>query len=383
MRDARIGPGQNLLKYTLEKHCMTPAAPTATWRRVCEDHFSRLIEDLEQQVESEVESRVTVATEAAIRGAVADATGESRRALAEELNQAVRRLRQSDNVDDLYGTLLDVTLIFCDQAAIFSINQSVAHAECMRRLTSVASGEDRGATSLPALEFSITEAAAFSTAVETRDPVIAMSAASEVSDALVRLFEHKADDRVYLFPLVANECVTSVFYASGNVQAPSLELLSEVAGLRLQNLTAAVPEPAAPVAQPPAQALVTISGTGNQPSAGDEPTASKEEKSSEPRNAWWDLSRQDQQLHLAAQRFARVQVAEMRLTNPDAVRSGRTARNLYLALQPQIDAAREKFGEKHITLSPSMVDYLHLELVRSLADDDPSLLGSDYPGPLA
>ena len=104
---------------------MTPAAPTATWRRVCEEYFSRLIEDLEQQVESEVESRVTAAVDAAVRGAVADATSESRRALAEELNQAVRRLRQAANVDDLYSTLLDVTLPFCEQAAVFSIHEKM------------------------------------------------------------------------------------------------------------------------------------------------------------------------------------------------------------------------------------------------------------------
>src|ERR1700730_13361947 len=267
---------------------MTPAAPTATWRRVCEDYFSRLIEDLEQQVESEVESRVTAAVEAAVRGAVADATSESRRALAEGLNQAVRRLRQSKNADDLYATLLDVTLSFCEQAAVFSIHQSAARAECMRRVTAVESGEERGAASLPALEFPLTEAAEFSTASETRDPVIAMSAPAEVSDALVRLFEHKADERVYLFPLVTDEGVASVFYASGNVQAPPLELLSEVAGLQLHNLTAALPEPAAPVTQSPEQALVAISGIGNQPAAEGEATTSKQEKSSEPRNAWWD-----------------------------------------------------------------------------------------------
>lgn len=365
---------------------MTPAAPTATWRRVCEEYFSRLIEDLEQQVESEVESRVTAAVEAAVRGAVADATGESRRALAEELNQAVRRVRQSANADDLYATLLDVTLPFCEQAAVFSIQQNVAHAERMRRVTAVEPGEERGAASLPALEFPISEAAAFSTAIETRDPVIAMSAPSEVSDALVRLFEHKADERVYLFPLVTDGVIASLFYASGNVQPPPLELLSEVAGLQLQNLTAALPEAAvvqAPADAVPAEAFVTISGAWNQDATESGANAAREEKPGQPRNAWWDLSRQDQHLHLAAQRFARVQVAEMRLTRPDAVRSGRTARNLYLALQPQIDAAREKFHEKHIATSPSMVDYLHLELVRSLADDNPSLLGSDYPGPLA
>jgi len=29
-----------------------------------------------------------------------------------------------------------------------------------------------------------------------------------------------------------------------------------------------------------------------------------------------------------------------------------------------------------------MVDYLHLELLRTLANDDSDLLGKDYPGPL-
>ena len=74
---------------------MTPAAPTASWRKVCEEHFARLVEDLEQHVDSEVESRVSTAIEAALRGAVTDAVAGSRRALAEELNQGIRRLRRS------------------------------------------------------------------------------------------------------------------------------------------------------------------------------------------------------------------------------------------------------------------------------------------------
>ena len=86
-------------------------------------------------------------------------------------------------------------------------------------------------------------------------------------------------------------------------------------------------------------------------------------------------------MHLAAQRFARVQVAEMRLGKPDALRFGREARNIYAALQAPIDAARQGFRERHMT-APTMVDYLHLEMVRSLADDDAILLGPNYPGPL-
>jgi len=49
-----------------------------------------------------------------------------------------------------------------------------------------------------------------------------------------------------------------------------------------------------------------------------------------PSNSGWDhLSPEDRQIHLRAQRFARVQVAEMRLYHSDAVQAGRTRGNLY------------------------------------------------------
>jgi hypothetical protein len=375
---------------------MTPAAPTATWRKVCEEYFSRLIEDLEQQVESEVETRVSAAINAAIRGAVADAAGESRRALAEELNQSVRRLRKASSADDLYSVLLDVTIPFCDQAAIFSIHEKGARAERMRRPAVIPPGENAVAESLPALEFPVSDAAAFSTAIDTRDPVVAMSTPAEVSESLVRLFGHKPEERVYLFPLVANETVSGIFYAVGTVQAPPLELLSEVSGLQLhafaieetqRQAAASVAEAKALAAeQKSADALVTLSETLGKPAEAAVSSAAETPKlkpdTPKPHKEWWNLTREEQQLHLAAQRFARVQVAEMRLLRADAVRSGRAERDIYGALKPPIDDAREKFKEKHMTGSPTMVDYLHLELVRSLANDDPILLGPTYPGPL-
>lgn len=365
---------------------MTPSAPTATWRRVCEEYFSRLIEDLEQQVESEVESRVTAAIDAAVRGAVADAASESRRALAEELNQAVRRLRQAANTDDLYAVLLDVTVPFCEQAAVFSIHEKVARAERMRRPAEVHAGENGAAASLPALEFPVSEAAAFSTAIDTRDPVIAMSTPAEVSGPLVDLFGHKPDERVYLFPLHGGEAATALFYAAGHLQAPPLELLSEVAGLQLYLWSAAAAAPAlAAQSEPklPDELVIISTSLAKPPDSGNAAAAAAPAVAYALRQhtEWWNLSREEQQAHLAAQRFARVQVAEMRLGKPDALRSGREARNIYAPLQAQIDAARQKFREKHMN-APTMVDYLHLELVRSLADDDAILLGPTYPGPL-
>ncbi len=370
---------------------MTPAAPNATWRRVCEEYFSRLIEDLEQGVESEVESRVTAAMEAAIRGAVTDAMSESRRALAEELNQAVRRLRQAIDIDDLNSILLDVTAPFCEQAVVFSIDEKSARAERMRRPAQTSSGEGGAAASLPALAFPISDAAAFATVIDTRDPVVAMSTPAEVSPKLVALFGHKPDERVYLFPLATGGAVAGIFYAGGRVQAPPLEMLCEVAGLRLHAL-AQVPAAAVVITNAPGffptpvlpklpDPLVGISGClSQQPAAA--VARAPENNTARQHKEWWDLSRQEQQLHLAAQRFARVQVAEMRLATAEAFRSGRAARDIYGALKQPIEEARQQFREKHMTVSPTMVDYLHLEMVRSLADDDANMLGPNYPGPL-
>jgi hypothetical protein len=40
------------------------------------------------------------------------------------------------------------------------------------------------------------------------------------------------------------------------------------------------------------------------------------------------------------------------------------------------------FQQKFLSTSPSMVDYVHLELLRTLANNDAALFGPDYPGPL-
>jgi len=355
---------------------MTPAAPTAYWRKLCEENFSRLIEDLEQQVEAEVKSRVAAILQRTTPGPAPDALAESRRALAEELNQAVRRLRKTSGREDLYSVLLDVTVPFCDQAALFSVQDKRVSAERIRRHAGAPAGPS-GAERLPRLEIGTAQAAAFATAIDTGDPVVAMSAPGEISDALVRLFGHKPNERIHLFPLLMNDMVTGVLYATGRVQAQVLELLSGVAGLQCHIFTLASDRPAAPrTSQRPPDQMVTIAGPPPNGSPAEKPINAGQHQE------WRALSRREQNLHLAAQRFARVQVAEMRLSSLDVVRSASETRDIYGALKSPIDAARAEFREKHMTSSPTMVDYLHLELVRSLANDDAILLGPNYPGPL-
>ena len=68
------------------------------------------------------------------------------------------------------------------------------------------------------------------------------------------------------------------------------------------------------------------------------------------------------------------------LVQTDAVDAGRSQGNLYSRLQSQIDAARESYRKEFA--SGDIPDYLHLEIVKTLANNDATTLGSDYPGSL-
>ncbi len=88
-------------------------------------------------------------------------------------------------------------------------------------------------------------------------------------------------------------------------------------------------------------------------------------------------------LEASARRFAKVKTAEIQLYQAAAVKAGRAARNLYGALKPHIDEARESFRQRYLLNGSRVADYLHCEFVRALANDDATLLGPEYPGPLA
>lgn len=76
-----------------------------------------------------------------------------------------------------------------------------------------------------------------------------------------------------------------------------------------------------------------------------------------------------------ARRYARLLVSEIKLYNEAAVRLGRQMRDLAQRLRPEIDRARRLYDER---VSPALAarnTYFQQELVQTLADGDPSLLG--------
>jgi hypothetical protein len=296
-------------------------------RRLLEDRIARISDDLD-----------VLFTESRDR---------ARREHAEQLNQAVRRLRIAGDPEELCGTLENAAALFANGTLLLRVNGDEASNDVVQA--------------------PLASAPALAAAIDSREPQTTALVESQIGPELIDFLEASADTRLSIFPIDTGNQVRALLCAWGNPQSAALELLAQFAGA-IWNETAPDPE-SEPEFEPepaPASNLISIA-----PAPSPKPAAT-----------WESLPPDEQQIHLRAQRFARVHVAEMRLYEADAVQRGRSYRDLYDALRERIDAARQSFEEEFFANCPSMVDYLHLELVHTLANDDQNLLGTDYPGPL-
>jgi chemotaxis protein histidine kinase CheA len=78
----------------------------------------------------------------------------------------------------------------------------------------------------------------------------------------------------------------------------------------------------------------------------------------------------------SARRYARLLVSEIKLYNEAAVRAGRQQRDLLRRLRPEIDRARRLYEERISAAVGARGAYFQQELVQTLADGDPALLGN-------
>lgn len=257
---------------------------------------------------------------------LAERTDSAWRNRLSRLSQAARRLRTFDGETQWSRALVETTEGFCRRAALFNVNQQFLEFRAARNI--VVDGSPR---------IRLASAGAFASAVESKDTVIALRTRGELSESIANLVGEAPGQRFHLFPLSTRDRVAAVLYADSDepsVETSALELIASIGGAVLDGLRTD---------------LSQISGP-------------------------------DQDLGVRAQRFARVQAAEMRLYKAEAVKEGRADRDLYGHLREEIDASREAYRREYLT--GSMPDYLHLELVRTLANDDEEVLGPEYPGPL-
>ena len=93
---------------------------------------------------------------------------------------------------------------------------------------------------------------------------------------------------------------------------------------------------------------------------------------------WLVFLPEDADVHRKAQRFARLLVDEIKLYNQAKVAEGRRNKDLYDRLKEDIDKSRGTFQKRYGSTVAASGDYFQNELVRSLAEDDLSIMGPNF-----
>src|SRR6185312_5453559 len=209
--------------------------------------------------------------------------------LIQELNQLLRRLRHYQTEAEWVSCVLSGAGQFIERVAIFSVQNGVVRLRGQQKFDFP---ED--------LSFSLDSAGAFGSAVETKNPV----------------------DRAHIIPLTNGTRVTALIFAADvdNIDLNALELIASFGSLVLERQSnASLHAQIAPLVSKAAKPDLDDEGGA---------VATKRFPASLP--GWAELSETQRNLHVRAQRFSRVTVAELQLARPEACRAGRDQANLYV-----------------------------------------------------
>jgi hypothetical protein len=230
----------------------------------------------------------------------------------------------------------------------------------------------------------------------------------DMDPRFVDQFGSPADEQILMLPLLLKDKVAAIIYADNGLDASrhldsaSIELLvvATSAWLELTSARKQVPREAgtysdtAP-APPPVQTVSSF----NDPFASHTPkhrvavaaapayepqavaqadVVSLAQAGDAPKSPPAGLNEEDAETHRKAQRFARLLVDEIKLYNQAKVAEGRKNKDLYDRLKEDIDKSRSTYRKRYGNTVAAGTDYFQAELVRSLAEDDISIMGANF-----
>lgn len=323
---------------------------------------------------------------------------------------SVRNLIVATVPEQVFATLAEEAEQMGVRAAVFEIRGKAAWGAAARGFGSQLSDKTFRALVVPLNKDNV-----FRQAYETGGHVDATVDQLKKTKNILDKFMPNTDDPIFLLPIRSAGSVSAIFYAdpggrSKDLPSDAMKIISEFAGAQLDRLMALSGgfagaaaagkevEEAEPVAATTpsasedaersdqrAQAASSASARASvaEPSAVVEipsPPAARPAASV----GGVDLSQlsdADQKVHKDAKRFAKLLVSEIDLYNKAKVADGRKNGDLYKRLKTDIDRSRQTYEKRFGKTVTKKVDYFHEELVRTLAGNEASLLGSDYPGP--
>jgi hypothetical protein len=329
---------------------------------------------------------------------VAPHLGEPAGAGAADLLKGISAIHAGSTQREILRALLDSTVFYCKRSALFVIKSGTATGWQGRAFTDSDQIKDF------ALEVSSGVAAR---ALETRIPVA--GTASEMDSRFISQFGAPSDDQVLVLPLLLKDKVAALVYADagddGTMDSSALELLVvsagawlEVASLRKQAQKEGTTEAAAAPAPPESVSKFNDPFAGHAPAhavaAAPEPepvaveapvvvaepsvAASAAAAAAPATDPFAQMSPEDADVHRKAQRFARLLVDEIKLYNQVKVTEGRKHKDLYDRLKEDIEKSNATYKKRYGNTVAAQGDYFYSEVVRSLAEDDASIMGSSF-----
>ncbi len=319
------------------------------------------------------------------------------------LVQAVASIHAGSSQKEILRALLEAGNAYGSRVALYVVKGGVATGWQSRGL-----GDDDAIKDFPLDMTSGPAAYAY------QNRIAAPANIAEMDRRFVKQFGGPENEQIIVLPLVLKDKVAALLYADGGAEGvldgPSLEVLVmatsawlEVASLRKQtqkDVSDAVPLERPQVA-PPVQAVSSFSDpfaahspkhTAAKPAPESEPepaaevvevahAASASAAASAPAAAadpFAGMSAEDADTHRKAQRFARLLVDEIKLYNQAKVAEGRRNKDLYERLKEDIDKSRSTFQKRYGSTAAASGDYFQREVVRSLAEDDLSVMGTNF-----
>jgi hypothetical protein len=370
---------------------------TKTVSQVLDSHIPQLKDELVHRVLQELQPALEKAQSG--KGGSHSGSGAS----PAHLLKAISSIHAGASQKEILRSLLDSTVLYCGRAALFVIKAGTATGWQGRAFSNSDDIKD--------FPLDVSSGAA---AVVMQSRKAALGNSKELDSQFVLRFGAPADDQALLLPLQLKDKLAALVYADAGTQAgtsmdaSALELLVtatsawlEVVSLRKQVQKEGVPEGAgtekseapvpvqsassfsdpfashAPMHAPTASPVVAEQAMAAAAAADVEsaPLPTKpESRAPEPPPA----SQEDAEIHRKAQRFARLLLDEIKLYNQVKVTEGRKHKDLYDRLKEDIDKSRMTYQKRYGNTAASSGDYLNQELLRSLAEDDISLMGPNF-----
>jgi hypothetical protein len=348
-----------------------------------------------------------------------------------DLARAVAEIQSGTSQKEILRALLDACARYAPRVALFVVKGSRATG-----------WQARGFANSDAVkDFALDENAA-AVARAVGDRVVANAPLADLDSRFLKDFGAPSSGEGQILPLILKDKVAALVYAdagtntSGSLDAGSLELLVmstsawlEINSLRKQaqtqadsrNAAAAEAPPAAPAAQAfndpfashapafssHAKAAAASAGEVSMPVASAAvglPVIAAETRSVEAQSAVVEMdpplaeplpvgraesetvpepppaamSPEDQDTHRKAQRFARLLVDEIKLYNQAKVAEGRKNKDLYDRLKEAIEKSRATYHKRYGNTVAASANYFQNEIIRSLAEDDLSIMGANF-----